>query len=112
VKRKSPKKNRNKSKKGANGGLGLLAPGNVGLARLLLRLATAGPDGMPTNVLLEELSSSHYGQITIRRAFKQGLIDRVTGERPGPGEFPPRYNRLTDKGREDLASLSSKSSRS
>ena len=80
----------------------LFRRGNVGLARLLVAVNAAGPQGISTNKLLEQLNSSHHAQAFIRRAAKEGLIERFTGESEH-GYFPKVYNRLTERGRELLS---------
>lgn len=82
----------------------LFKRGNVGLARLLLALNAAGPKGMSTNKLLEWLGSTHHGQSFIKRAFSEGLIERMEGESEH-GHFKPVYNQITEKGRRLLTSV-------
>jgi hypothetical protein len=81
----------------------LLQPGNVGLARLLVAIRQAGPEGITTNRLIDDvLHSTNHGQAILHKAHRLGLIDRQKGEAPGPGQFPPVYNKITDKGRQLL----------
>jgi len=54
----------------------LLKRGNVGLARLLLAVYDAGPDGISTRKLLQQLGSTHHAQAFIKRAEKMGYIRR------------------------------------
>lgn len=113
-------KMKKKKNKGGNGGFPaggeskgssgssrfLFQRGNVGLARLLLAVNDEGPDGIATYKLLYQLGSTHHGKSFIKRAEKEGYIKRVKGEEPGPGQFKPVYNVITDKGRQLLQSLS------
>jgi hypothetical protein len=81
----------------------LLQPGNVGLLRLLVAIREAGAQGITTNRLIGDvLHSTNHGQAALHRAHRLGLIDRQKGEAPGPGQFPPVYNKITDKGRQLL----------
>ena len=79
----------------------LFVRGNVGLARLLIAVNAAGPQGISTNKLLEQLNSSNHAQAFIRRAAKEGLIERFKGESEH-GHFPPVVNRITKKGKQLL----------
>jgi hypothetical protein len=80
----------------------LFERGNVGLARCLLAIYDAGPEGISTYKLLHELGSTNHGQAFIRRAAKEGLIERIKGERSEHGHFPPVLNRITEKARQLL----------
>jgi hypothetical protein len=76
----------------------LLKRGNVGLARLLIAVHKAGPKGITTYKLLEQLGSTHHAQAFIARAEREGLIKRKVGKPPTPGQFAPVYNFITPKG--------------
>jgi len=81
----------------------LFKRGNYSLLRLLVIVNTAGPSGITTRKLLDEIRSHDtYTQRVLDKAQKQGLIERVKGEPPGPGQFPPIFNVITDKGRQLL----------
>lgn len=81
----------------------LFKRGNYSLLRLLTIVNAAGPEGIPTRKLLDEIHSHDtYTQRVLDRAQKQGLIERVKGERPAPGQFPPIYNIITDRGKQLL----------
>ena len=90
-----------KKKKKENKSLDLFKRGNVGLARLLIAVNTAGPQGISTVKLLQQLNSSNHAQAFIRRAVREGLIERTKGESEH-GHFPPVYNHITDKGKQLL----------
>jgi DNA-binding MarR family transcriptional regulator len=83
----------------------LVKRGNYSLLRLLIIAKDAGPDGITTLALLNELGSKadRINHI-ISNAEKAGYIKRVTGESEH-GHFPPVYNIITDKGKELLAQL-------
>ena len=72
---------------------------------IVLIAKAAGPDGITTLALLNELGSKadRINHI-ISNAEKAGYIKRVTGESED-GHFPPAYNIITDKGKELLAQL-------
>jgi DNA-binding MarR family transcriptional regulator len=89
--------NNNKKKKN------LLRRGNITLLRLLITVNAAGSQGITTMNLFRQLGTTGYGQDTLSRAEKQGLIKRETGESEH-GQFPPVYNKLTEKGRRLLLS--------
>ena len=77
--------------------------GNYSLLRLLLIVNAAGPSGIPTRKLLDEIGSHDtYTQRVLDRAKKQGLIQRVKRERPASGQFPPVYNIITERGKKFL----------
>ncbi len=76
--------------------------GNLTLIHLLLTVEDAGPEGISTMQLFKELGTTGYGQITLRRAVKEGYVKRIQGEEPGPGQFPTVFNVITQKGRELL----------
>lgn len=80
----------------------LFRRGNLTLARLLLLVNDAGLDGITTMNLFRELGTTGYGQITLQRAKSEGLIERKEGEPSGPGQFPPVFNVITQKGRQLL----------
>jgi DNA-binding MarR family transcriptional regulator len=64
----------------------------------------AGPSGITTRKLLDEIGShGTYTQRVIDRAENLKLIERRTGESQH-GQFPRRYNIITDKGRRLLQS--------
>ena len=88
-------------------GSSLVRRGNYTLLRLLIITKAAGPDGITTLALLNELGSKadHINHI-INNAEKAGYIKRVKGESEN-GHFPPVYNILTAKGKRLLANLSS-----
>ena len=44
-------------------------------------------------------SHDTYTQRVVDKAQKQALIERVKGKPPGPGQFAPIFNVITDKGR-------------
>jgi|SRR5687768_11641431 hypothetical protein len=77
----------------------LLQRGNMGLPRLLIAVNAVGPEGIATYKLLEQLGSTHHAKAFIIRAEREGLIERVKGEPPSPGQFTPIFNVITDKGR-------------
>jgi hypothetical protein len=76
----------------------LFRRGNITLARLLLTVSDAGSAGISTMNLFRQLGTTGYGQTTLRRAVKEGLIKRKEGDPPGPGQFPPVFNTITEKG--------------
>jgi DNA-binding PadR family transcriptional regulator len=80
-----------------------LRRGNITLTRLLLLVNAAGPSGISTMKLFRELGTTGYGQTTLNRAVKAGLIERETSESEH-GHFPPVYNRITKKGKQLLQS--------
>jgi hypothetical protein len=87
----------------------LLKHGNTALLRLLLVLNKAGSKGLPTSKLVrDELHSVGYGQVTLKRAIRLGLVTKI-GERgkhqPPTGQFEAVYNVITPKGIELLKSL-------
>jgi hypothetical protein len=78
----------------------LFKRGNYSMLRLLSIVYAAGPEGIPTRKLLDEIGSrATYTQNVITKAAKQGLITRKLGEPPGPGQFQPVYNTITSKGK-------------
>lgn len=87
---------KNKNNKSVN----LMRRGNITLLRLLVLVNSAGPSGISTMKLFNELGTTGYGQTTLTRAVNAGLIEREVGESPGPGQFSPLYNRITPKGRQ------------
>lgn len=80
----------------------MLKRGNIGLTRFLIALNNAGEDGISTVRLLKKLGSIHHGQTFIKRAEREGLIKRKRGEPPGPGQFAPMYNIITQRGKDLL----------
>jgi hypothetical protein len=83
----------------------LLQRGNYAMFRILSIIAAAGPSGITTVALHQELGAhTNRTNAIIRKAHELGLIDRIQGERPGPGQFAPLYNVITKKGRKLLAS--------
>lgn len=91
---------------GRSGNTDLFKRGNYSLLRLLKIVNAAGPEGITTRKLLDEIRSHDiYTQRVLDRAQKQGLIERVKGERPAPGQFPPIYNIITDRGKQLLQNL-------
>ena len=81
----------------------LFKRGNYSLLRLLVIVNTAGPEGIKTRKLLDEIRSHDtYTQRVLDKAQKQGLIERVKGEPPAPSQFPPVYNIITDRGKQLL----------
>lgn len=84
----------------------LFKRGNYSLLRLLTIVNAAGPDGIRTRKLLDTIGSHDtYTQRVLDRAQKQGLIERVKGESPAPGQFPPIYNIITERGKQLLQNL-------
>jgi DNA-binding MarR family transcriptional regulator len=81
----------------------LFKRGNYSLLRLLTIVNAAGPDGIRTRKLLDTIGSHDtYTQRVLDRAQKQGLIERVKGESPAPGQFLPVYNIITERGKQLL----------
>jgi hypothetical protein len=76
--------------------------GDMGLLRLLIAVNAAGHEGIATYKLLNQLGSTHHAKAFIARAEKEGLIERPYGEPAGPGQFPQRYNIITDRGKQLL----------
>jgi hypothetical protein len=83
-------------------GSSLFQKGNAGIARLLVAISRAGPDGMTTLDLLKALGAINYGQTLIKNAYKLGLIDRIRPQ--GNKKGYPVYNVLTPKGKALLKS--------
>jgi hypothetical protein len=79
----------------------LFQRGNVGLARCLIAVYEAGPEGISTYKLLQQLGSTNHAQAFIKRAVREGLIERIEGESEH-GHFKPVYNRITEKGKQLL----------
>ena len=98
------KKSKNKNKN--HNEIDLFARGNLGLARLLVAVDAAGPQGISTNELLEQLNSSNDTQAFIRRAAKKGLIERIEGKSSEEehGHFAPIMNIITQQGKDLLQS--------
>ena len=83
----------------------LFKRGNYSLLRLLTIVNAAGSSGITTRKLLDEIRSHDtYTQRVLDRAQKQGLIEREKGEPPAPGQFPPVYNIITERGKQLLQS--------
>ena len=81
----------------------LFKRGNYSLLRLLVIVNAAGPSGVTTRKLLDEIHSHDtYTQRVLDRAQKEGLIERVKGEPPAAGQFPPVYNIITECGKQLL----------
>ena len=80
----------------------LLKRGNIGLLRLLIAVNAAGPKGIATYKLLHQLGSTHHAKTFIARAEREGLIERPYGEPVRPGQFRPRYNVITEHGKQLL----------
>ena len=49
----------------------MLKRGNIGLARLLVTVYNAGPQGISTYSLLRQLGSTHHGQAFLKRAERE-----------------------------------------
>lgn len=78
----------------------LLKRGGYSMLRLLSVIDRAGKDGITTRRLLDIVGShATLHQKLLDTAQEHGLITRAKGEPPGPGQFPPIYNILTEKGR-------------
>jgi hypothetical protein len=83
----------------------LLQRGNYAMFRILSIIAGAGAGGITTVALHQELGAhTNRTNAIIRTAHEMGLIDRIQGERPGPGQFAPILNVITKRGRKLLAS--------
>ena len=80
----------------------LLKRGNIGLLRLLIAVNAAGPKGIATYKLLDQLGSTHHAKAFIARAEREGLIERPYAEPARPGQFRPRYNVITKHGKQLL----------
>jgi hypothetical protein len=80
----------------------LFQRGNIGLARLLIAVYDAGDEGIATYKLLHQLGSTNHAKAFIKRAEKEGLIERRKGEPPAPGKFRPIHNIITAKGKQLL----------
>lgn len=97
------KKKKNSS---SNNLITIFKRGNYSLLRLLSIVNAAGPQGISTLKLLDKIGSrATYTQNVINRATKEGLIKRMPGKQPGPGQFPPVYNKITNKGKGLLVAL-------
>jgi hypothetical protein len=78
----------------------LLQYGNYSLLRILSILNNAGEDGITTLMLLDNLGSkANRINDIIAAAERLKLIEREEGEPTAPGQFPPIFNVITDKGR-------------
>jgi hypothetical protein len=53
--------------------------------------------------LFRQLGTTGYGQTTLSRALKDGLIERIEGKSEH-GHFAPVYNKLTERGKALLLS--------
>jgi hypothetical protein len=62
-----------------------------------------GNGGIATFELLRQLGSTHHAKAFIKRAEREGLIQRIQGSSEH-GHFRPIFNRLTPKGRRLLQS--------
>jgi hypothetical protein len=91
-----------KNKKRHRSSSSILKRGNITLIRLLVLVNSAGPSGISTMKLFRELGTTGYGQTTLSRALREGLIERVKGEPPAPGQFSPVYNIITKPGKQLL----------
>lgn len=81
------------------------AQGHKGLIHLLGTIDKEGGE-ISTRKLLEAMNNWGYdGQHMIRIAEKEGFIEREVGVKPGPGQFDPMYNILTNKGKKLLSQL-------
>ena len=77
-----------------------LLGGNYSLLRLLIIVNTAGPGGITIRKLLDKIRSHDtYTQRVLDKEQTQGLIERVKGKQPAPGQFPPIYNIITERGK-------------
>ena len=82
----------------------LFKRGNYSLLRLLTIINASGSEGITTRKLLDTIGSHDtHIQRTLDRAEDLKLIERITGESEH-GQFPPVYNKITDKGRKLLRS--------
>lgn len=78
----------------------LLQRGNYAMFRILSIINAAGPNGITTIVLHQKLGAhNNRTNAIIRKVHELGYIDRTQGERPGPGQFAPIFNVITNKGR-------------
>jgi len=78
----------------------LLQYGNYSLLRILAILNGAGEDGITTLRLLQELGSKASRINDIIAALERlELIERIQGEPPGPGQFRPILNVITQRGK-------------
>jgi integrase len=91
----------------------LLKCSNIKLKTYLMLLAATGMRATEALALRhkdfdfdDEDNKNNHRQAFIKRAEAEGLIKRIPEELPAPDEFPrpPRYNIITDKGRQLLQS--------
>jgi hypothetical protein len=72
---------------------------------VLRALEVAGPQGLSTRKVSEQVFNSHsYGVHILRQAYDLGYITRKTKPRQGPGH-PYTMNYITQKGRKLLQEL-------
>jgi DNA-binding MarR family transcriptional regulator len=84
----------------------LLQRGNYALFRILTEIALAGNTGITTVALHSKLGThSNRTNAIIRKAEQLGLIERRAGARPGPGQFAPLYNIITERGKLALQTM-------
>jgi len=84
----------------------LLQRGNYAMFRILSAIAAAGPSGITTVVLHQQLGThSNRTNAIIRKAEQKGLVKRTPGAKPGPGQFAPLYNIITERGRLALQTM-------
>jgi hypothetical protein len=73
-----------------------------GLVRVLRALEVAGPQGLSTRKVSEQVFNSHsYGVYILKQAYDLGYIRRKIEPRQGPGH-PYTMNYLAEKGRKLL----------
>jgi|SRR5918996_78970 DNA-binding MarR family transcriptional regulator len=88
----------------SNNNTNLFKRGNYSMLRLLTIVNAAGPNGITTRKLLDEIRSHDtYTQKVLDKAKDLELIERKTGESKH-GHFKPVYNKITDKGKKLLNS--------
>jgi hypothetical protein len=80
----------------------LFRRGNITLLRLLMAVNSAGPKGISTMNLFRQLRTTGYGQTTLSRALRDGLIERIEGKSEH-GYFAPIMNIITQRGKDLLA---------
>jgi hypothetical protein len=78
-----------------NGNNSLLKRGSYVMPRLLVTINAAGPEGIPTRRLLDQIGThAIYTKKVIDRAEREGYISHMEGEPLGPGKFPLVYYML------------------